>query len=72
MINNKKPVLKDVLLDCPKSDGYEYNKKYDIMKLIPEGGCWVDLPIDKQKEYLGNSYYSQWRKKRDSKKIING
>lgn len=54
-----KPVLKDVLVNCPSSDGYEYDKvKYELMKLIPEGGCWIDLPVEKQKAYLGKSYYS--------------
>lgn len=54
-----KLVLKDVLLNCPKSPGLEYKKeKYDLMKLIPQGGCWVDLPKHLQKEYMGNSYYS--------------
>ena len=28
------------------------------MKLIPQGGCWINLPVDKQKEYLGKSFYS--------------
>lgn len=28
------------------------------MKLVPEGGCWVDLPIDVQIKYMGNSYTS--------------
>ena len=54
-----KPVLGDVLLYCPESPGASYNKeKYDIMKLVPEGGCWVDIPIDIQKSYMGNSYNS--------------
>lgn len=54
-----KPVLKDVLVNCPSSDGYEYDKvKCDLMKLIPEDGCWIDLPVEKQKAYLGKSYYS--------------
>jgi len=26
--------------------------------MIPQGGCWINLPEDLQKEYLGNSYYS--------------
>lgn len=26
--------------------------------MIPQGGCWIDLPKDKQKEYLGKSYKS--------------
>ena len=54
-----KPVLKDVLLDCPESPGAVYKKeKYDIMKLVPEGGCWIDIPEDIQKSYMGNSYHS--------------
>ena len=54
-----KPVLSDVLLNCPESPGAVYNKeKYDIMKLVPEGGCWVDIPIDIQKSYMGKSYNS--------------
>lgn len=55
---NKK-VLKDVLLDVPASDGLKYNQyKQTLFKMIPQGGCWVNLPEDLQKEYLGNSYYS--------------
>jgi len=54
-----KPVLKDVLLNCPKSDGLLYSKeKMELFNLIPEGGCWINLPIDKQKTYLGKSYNS--------------
>ena len=57
--HNYKPVLKDVLADCPSSPGLEYKKeKYDIMKLIPEGGCWVDLSEELQKSYMGKSFYS--------------
>ena len=26
--------------------------------MIPQGGCWINLPIELQKEYLGNSYNS--------------
>ena len=54
-----KPVLKDVLVDCPESPGAIYKKeKYDIMKLVPEGGCWVDIPQEIAKQYMGNSYNS--------------
>jgi len=55
-----KPVLKDVLVNCPSSPGIEYKQeKYDLMKIVPEGGCWIDIPIDLQKSYMGNSYYSK-------------
>lgn len=54
-----KPVLKDVLENCPESPGTVYKKeKYDIMKLVPEGGCWVDIPDDIARQYMGNSYDS--------------
>lgn len=36
-----------------------YNeRKLKYFKKIPQGGCWVDLPKEDQKEYLGNSYES--------------
>ena len=46
--------------NCPKSPGAVYTKKkYDIMKLVPEGGCWVDIPAEIfLKEYMGKSYNS--------------
>lgn len=53
-----KPVLKDVLKNVPDSEGRVYNeKKYNVMKLVPPGGCWIDLPEDIAKEYMKNSYY---------------
>lgn len=53
------PTLKDVLKDVPPSDGIEYSEaKKEVMKLVPPGGCWVDLPENIQKEYMGKSYYS--------------
>ena len=54
-----KPILKDVLENCPESPGLIYKKdKYDIMKLVPEGGCWVDIPDNIAKQYMGKSYES--------------
>jgi len=47
-------VLKDVLMDVPESIGASYpQKKIDVMKLVKPGGCWVDLPEDIQKSYVG-------------------
>lgn len=55
----RKLVLKDVLTDCPESPGLQYPKaKYDLMKLVPQGGCWVDIPEALQKQYMGKSYHS--------------
>jgi DNA (cytosine-5)-methyltransferase 1 len=54
-----KIVLRDVLTDCPQSEGAQYPEhKRKVMELIPEGGCWVDLPLDIQKEYMGKSFES--------------
>ena len=58
----EKKVLKDVLFDVPYSDGAKCAKykeeKIRLFKMIPQGGCWVNLPEPLQKEYLGNSYNS--------------
>ena len=54
-----KKVLKDVLYNVPFSNGAKYNEeKINLFKMIPQGGCWVNLPENLQKEYLGNSYNS--------------
>lgn len=54
-----KTVLKDVLVNVPVSNGLKYNQeKQNLFKMIPQGGCWVNLPENLQKEYLGNSYNS--------------
>lgn len=54
-----KKVLKDVLIDVPVSNGLKYNQeKQNLFKMIPQGGCWVNLPENLQREYLGNSYNS--------------
>ena len=53
---NKK-VLKDVLYNVPNSHGLSYSEeKKNLFKMIPQGGCWINLPKELQKEYLGNSY----------------
>ncbi|MGK7929626.1 MAG: DNA cytosine methyltransferase [Spirulina sp.] len=50
--------LRDALKDCPKSMGVEYKtRKKEIMKLVPPGGNWRDLPVEIQKEYMKSSYY---------------
>lgn len=54
-----KPVLKDILKEVPDSPGTEYSdKKKEVMALVPPGGCWIDLPENIAKEYMGKSYYS--------------
>ena len=52
-------VLKDVLCDVPISNGAKYSEdKIKLFKMIPQGGCWINLPEEIQRSYLGNSYYS--------------
>ena len=54
-----KKLLKDVLYNVPYSNGAKYNEdKIRLFKMIPQGGCWINLPENLQKEYLGNSYNS--------------
>ena len=56
---DKMTTLREALKGCPKSDGVEYSeKKKKVLALVPPGGCWVDLPEDIAKEYMGKSYYS--------------
>lgn len=50
--------LKEALRNVPKSPGQLYPKrKKEIMSLVPPGGYWKDLPVEKQKEYMMKSYY---------------
>lgn len=52
-------VLRDVLKDVPESPYQPYSeKKRKVMELVPPGGCWVDLPEDIARDYMGRSYYS--------------
>lgn len=48
-----KPVLRDVLLDCPKGPGVQYGeKKKKIFELVPAGGYWRDIDPEIAKEYM--------------------
>jgi DNA (cytosine-5)-methyltransferase 1 len=52
--SNKIVLLKDVLVDVPPSPGATYPpNKAQVMELVPQGGCWVDLPEDVQRAYMG-------------------
>lgn len=65
-----KPVLADILTDVPPSIGAEYSeKKKEIFRLVPEGGCWVDLPENIQREYMGKSYESGGGKRGIAKRL---
>lgn len=48
-----KPVLRDVLLDCPEGPGVPYGeKKRKIFELVPPGGYWRDIDPMIAKEYM--------------------
>lgn len=50
--------MREALENVPPSPGQEYPKrKHEIMKLIPAGGYWRDLPIKLQKEYMAGSFH---------------
>jgi DNA (cytosine-5)-methyltransferase 1 len=52
--SDKAVVLRDVLVDVPPSPGAVYPKhKEEVLKLVPPGGCWVDLPEDVKVAYMG-------------------
>jgi DNA (cytosine-5)-methyltransferase 1 len=54
-----KPILRDVLINVPKSNDPTYSvTKLKYFNLIPEGGNWKSLKSDLQIEYMGNAYYS--------------
>ena len=56
---DKMTTLRQALKDCPPSIGEEYSeKKRKVLDLVPPGGCWVDLPEEVAKAYMGKSYYS--------------
>ncbi len=53
-----KPVLRDILLDCPPSEGTQYSThKKEIFKLVPPGGYWRDIPEDIAKEYMKSCWF---------------
>ncbi len=53
-----KPVLRDILLDCPKSEGSPYSEyKQKIFEMVPPGGYWRDIPEDIAKEYMKSCWY---------------
>jgi DNA (cytosine-5)-methyltransferase 1 len=50
--------LREALEGCPMSQGQTYTeRKRRVMELVPEGGCWRELPEGIQREYMGASYF---------------
>lgn len=55
----KKIVLRDALENVPESEGIHYSEeKKKVLQLVPEGGCWVDLPEEIKIRYMGNALKS--------------
>ena len=40
-----------------------------MLELVPPGGCWIDLPEEVQKEYMGKSFYSGGGKRGMARRI---
>jgi len=50
--------LRTALKGVPKSPGMSYSPaKSKILKLVPEGGYWRDLPPHLQREFMGASFH---------------
>ena len=50
--------VREALSNVPQSPGQSYTeKKATIMKHIPEGGYWKDLPNELQRLHMGASYF---------------
>lgn len=55
-----KPVLRDILLDCPKSEGSAYSEyKRKIFDIVPPGGYWRDIPENIAKEYMKSCWFME-------------
>ena len=53
-----RPVLRDVLRDCPPSIGASYGEeKRRIFSLVPPGGYWRDIPENIAKAYMKSCWY---------------
>lgn len=62
--------LKEALKGVPQSPGQTYSRRRaEILKLVPPGGSWADLPVKLQKEYLGGSFYSGGGKRGMARRI---
>ena len=58
--HNYKPVLRDILLDCPHSEGTPYSEyKRKIFEMVPPGGYWRDIPEHIAKEYMKSCWYME-------------
>lgn len=62
--------LREALKDVPESDCASYTtERKEIYSRVPQGGCWIDLPLDLQKKLLGNAYNSGGGKRGYAKRL---
>ena len=55
-----RPVLRDILQNCPKSEGASYSEhKRKIFELVPPGGYWRDIPENIAKEYMKSCWFME-------------
>ncbi|MCM1524432.1 MAG: DNA (cytosine-5-)-methyltransferase [Ruminococcus sp.] len=55
-----KPVLRDILIGCPKSAGVEYSEqKKKIFEMVPPGGYWRDIPEEAARSYMKSCWYME-------------
>jgi DNA (cytosine-5)-methyltransferase 1 len=60
----RKQILQNVLMNVPDTKGATYLKiKEKLFQKIPEGGYWINLPLEDQKNYLGKMVNSRCGKK---------
>ncbi|APT85333.1 DNA cytosine methyltransferase [Corynebacterium aquilae] len=51
--------LREALDGVPDSPFTPYSeRKRKVMEQVPPGGCWVDLPDEVAREYMGKSYFN--------------
>lgn len=57
--NKRVVTLGEALKNVPQSIGEKYSdEKVQMLKHVPPGGSWVNMPVDIQKKYMGKSFYS--------------
>ncbi len=55
-----RPVLRDILLDCPPGPGVMYSEyKRKIFDLVPPGGYWRDIPEPIAREYMKSCWFME-------------
>ena len=65
-----KPTLGEALEGVPDSPGQAYSvEKKKILDMVPEGGCWIDLPEQVQRDYMGKSFFSGGGKRGYAKRL---